>query len=484
MIDLDAELPILLSDLMRSVQGKLFESYFPEEGPFSRHLFPKHMEFIRQTSIKNVCTLFGGNRSCKTLTLAYIVAALTQAKYPDWWDGRRFERPVRTWVSGQTSELVQQALMLYLFGQDGYSGLIDPNNIVHIFWNQQVKGYINRALVRHTHGISEITFKTYDQGWQRFQSATLDLVVMDEEPPARIFSECVTRTATTGGLVLLGFTGLQGLTPLVAHLAPELTPESADKDLDDLQKVSYHTFIGWDDVPASVLSREQRDVMKAMYAPHEIQARTKGIPSIGSGMVYPIAEEELRVDPFEIPEHWPRAFALDPGYRSKTAGLWAAWDQDSDILYFYSEHYKGLETAATHVDAFRRRGNWIPCIIDPAGANIEDGKRVRQVYRELFDAINKDWPMHDAEKSISAGLMEVWSRMTSGRLKIFGTLPNWFGEFRVYQRGEDGKILPTPDHLMDCTRYLCRGVKHFRLKPQKREVVRGEAYDPFNLGAA
>lgn len=484
-LDLMPEFALLMSDLMRSVMGKLWESYFPEEGPFSRHLFPKHMEFMRQTALKNVCSLFGGNRSCKTLTLSYIAACLLQSKYPPWWQGRKIERAVRAWVAGQTSELVQQALMLYLFGPDGYSGLIDPNNIVHIYWNPQVKGYINRATVRNQYGISEVTFKSYDQGWQRFQSATLDLVVMDEEPPARIFSECVTRTGTTGGLTLLGFTGLQGLTPLVAHLAPELAPESEGRDLDELQKHSYHCFIGWDDVPASVLSSEQRDVMKSMYAPHELKARTQGIPSVGSGMVYPIAEEEFVIEPFELPDHWPRAFALDPGYsdKGKTAGLWGAWDQDSDTVYLYSEHYKGLETPATHVDAFRRRGSWIPCIIDPAGVNAEDGRRVKELYREQMRAINVDWPMHDAQKGISAGMMEVWSRLTSGRLKVFSTLRAWLGEFRVFQRGEDGKILPTPDHLMDDTRYLLRGMQHFMLKPEKRERSPSSVavYNPFGI---
>ena len=31
---------------------------------------------------------------------------------------------------------------------------------------------------------------------------------------------------------------------------------------------------------------------------------------------------------------------------------------------------------------------------------------------------------------------------------------NWFSEFRLYRRDENGKIVKDKDHLMDSTRYL------------------------------
>lgn len=468
----DEDLAGMLNELCTGVQKRLWESYFPDEGPFSRHCFPKHMEFIEATNRFPVCTLFGSNRSSKSVLLAYIVACVAMGKYPHWWNGRRFERAPRIWAAGQTTELVKSSLMEYLFGHDGVSGMISADHIEHIYWNQQSPGMINRVLVRHPAGLSEITFKSYDQGWQRFQSGTIELAALDEEMPARIFSEVVTRTATTNGLVLAAFTALQGITPLVAHL----WPLSVGLDKTEEETHRYHCFIGWKDIPESLLPAERRKQLIAQYLPHEVRARTEGIPSIGSGMVYPVAEEEFSVEPFEIPDHWRKGFALDPGYRSKTAALWAAWDEDSDTVYLYSEHYQGLAEPTVHVDSMRRRGSWIPCIIDPAGANVNDGKRVKIVYKEVMHVINDTWPMHDAQKSITAGIMEVYARLTSGRLKVFNTLRNWTTEFRQYHRDETGKIAPTPDHLMDCTRYLVMGTKHFITKPP--ELARTRAKQP------
>lgn len=475
----EEDLAQMLSDLTVSVQKKLWESYFPEDGPFSRHCFPKHMEFIEATSRFPVCTLFGSNRSSKSVLLAYIVACVAMGRYPEWWNGRRFERAPRIWVAGQTTELVKSSLMEYLFGQDGVSGMISADHIEHIYWNQQSPGMINRVLVRHPAGLAEITFKSYDQGWQRFQSGTIELAALDEEMPARIFSEVVTRTATTNGLVLAAFTALQGITPLVAHLWPQSV--GLDKTEEEMHR--YHCFIGWKDIPYSLLPKQRREELIAQYLPHEVKARTEGIPSIGSGMVYPVAEEEFTVEPFELPDHWPKAFALDPGFRGKTAALWAAWDQDSDCIYLYSEHYQGLLQPAAHVDSIRRRGSWIPCIIDPAGANQEDGKRVKQTYKEALHAINEEWPVHDAQKAITAGIMEVYSRLSTGRLKVFNTLRNWFMEFRQYHRDETGKIAPTPDHLMDDTRYLVKGSQHYRTKPpeQVRRSAKHVAVNDFGL---
>ena len=45
-------------------------------------------------------------------------------------------------------------------------------------------------------------------------------------------------------------------------------------------------------------------------------------------------------------------------------------------------------------------------------------------------------------------------RLSTGRLKVFKTLPNWLAEFRIYRRDERGRIVKENDHLMDASRYL------------------------------
>jgi hypothetical protein len=55
---------------------------------------------------------------------------------------------------------------------------------------------------------------------------------------------------------------------------------------------------------------------------------------------------------------------------------------------------------------------------------------------------------------VEAGLYKVWQMLSTNKLKVFGSLVNWFSEFRIYRRDEKGQIVKDRDHLMDCTRYL------------------------------
>ena len=57
----------------------------------------------------------------------------------------------------------------------------------------------------------------------------------------------------------------------------------------------YVVFAGWQDVPH--LSEEAKAGLAASYLPHERDARMKGIPSLGSGAIYPVPEEDVVCDP-------------------------------------------------------------------------------------------------------------------------------------------------------------------------------------------
>jgi len=85
-----------------------------------------------------------------------------------------------------------------------------------------------------------------------------------------------------------------------------------------------------------------------------------------------------------IPDSWPRAFGMDVGW-NRTAVVWGAQDPGSGIIYLYSEHYQGMGEPASHAQAIRARGGWIPGVIDPAclGSSQIDGRTLIDLYREL-----------------------------------------------------------------------------------------------------
>ncbi len=225
----------------------------------------------------------------------------------------------------------------------------------------------------------------------------------------------------------------------------------------------YLVNAGWDDVPH--LDDTTKRELLAETPPHLRDARSKGIPSLGSGAIYPIAESEFVVDPFRIPPHWPRGYGLDDGW-NRTAALWSALDRDTDTLYFTAEHYRGQAEPAIHAAAILARGDWIPGVGD-AAARARDGEQIIEIYRGLgLDLIL-------ADKEVEAGIYDMWLRLSTGRLKVFRTLANFLAEYRVYRRDEQGRIVKEFDHLMDCGRYLCRpsAIARMKLKPAERGTL-------------
>jgi len=194
---------------------------------------------------------------------------------------------------------------------------------------------------------------------------------------------------------------------------------------------------------------EERKTIIATFSPHERDAREKGIPTLGAGAIYPVAESEFVIDPIIIPPHWARCYALDVGW-NRTAAVWGAWDREADVIYLYTEHYRGQAEPSIHATAIKARGEWIPGVIDPAanGRSQDDGEQLIATYRAL------DLNLEPANNAVEAGIYNVWERLSTGRLKVFSSLLNWCDEYRQYHRDEDGKIVKKFDHLMDATRYL------------------------------
>lgn len=223
----------------------------------------------------------------------------------------------------------------------------------------------------------------------------------------------------------------------------------------------YLVSAGWDDVPhldAATMAELEESTPR-----HLRDARRKGVPSMGSGAIYPYEETNVKYEPdFNLPMHWPMLYSLDVGWK-RTAVLWGAWDRDADVVYIWSEHYRGQAEPPIHADAIRARAHWIPGVFDHAarGRSQEDGSRLSDAYMRL------GLLLINADKSVEAGLLEVQQRLASGRLKIASNLPNFWFEYRLYRRDEKGKIVKENDHLMDCLRYLVMGLVHARVKPME-----------------
>ena len=220
---------------------------------------------------------------------------------------------------------------------------------------------------------------------------------------------------------------------------------------------------GWDDVPH--LSEQDKSDMEKSLPPHQRDARRKGIPSLGSGAIYPLPEEDIKVAPFVIPKHWPRAYGMDVGW-NRTAAIWGATDRDSGVTYLYAEHYRGQAEPSIHASAIKKCGDWIPGAIDPAsrGRAQKDGEQLLELYQ------NEGLLLSLADNGVETGIHRTFEMLSTGQLKVFSTLQSWFKEFRIYRRDEKGKIIKANDHLMDATRYFAMtGIDIAITKPIQRD---------------
>jgi hypothetical protein len=220
----------------------------------------------------------------------------------------------------------------------------------------------------------------------------------------------------------------------------------------------YLVTAGWDNAPHLDV-KTKHDLLEAT-PPFLRDARSKGIPSLGAGAIYPIPESEIAVKYFPIPAWWPRCFGLDVGW-NRTAALWAAWDPSTGICYLYAEHYRGIAEPAVHAEAIKARGSWISGVCDPAahGSSQKDGEKLVDLYRQL--GLN----LTMADNSVDAGIYDTWAALSSGKLKVMDHLLNFFNEYRLYRRDENGRIVKKHDHLMDVMRYIVRSGRAVAKQP-------------------
>tara|TARA_R100001594_G_scaffold20770_2_gene40232 strand:+ start:837 stop:2255 length:1419 start_codon:yes stop_codon:yes gene_type:complete len=410
--------------------------------------------------------LMAGNRVGKSMCGAMEMAYHLTGKYPKWWNGRKFVKPIRAWVGGVSNETTRDVCQKELLGQPDDpaargTGSIPAELIGETVRKPGVPNAVNSLVVKHvTGGNSRLAFKAYEMGKEKWMGEAVDVVWLDEEPPTSIYSQALTRTADRGGIVFMTFTPESGMTETVAQF------------VNNLKKGQALLQATWDDAPH--MTKEVRDQILQALPPHERKMREKGIPQLGSGLVFPIAEDDIVCDPIDIPTHWPRLCGLDFGWDHPTAAVWIAWDRDSDIAYVYDSYSMRQEAVPIHASAIKSRGNWIPVIwpMDGRQADKGSGKSLTEQYRtEGLNMTREHFtnPPSQGQKdgtggvSVEAGIMEIYTRMQTKRLQIFRNQSKLLEELRMYHR-KDGKIVPVHDDVISAMRYCVMSLRKARIK--------------------
>lgn len=209
--------------LLAEVQDWLDSDRLADYQPYARQ-----RAFHSAGSAHSERLFMAGNQLGKSVAGSAEWALHATGRYPDWWDGAVFNRPVILWAGSVTGESTRDNPQRLLVGPPALenawgTGFVPKNAIIGWDRAMGVANLLDNVQVKWggggdvQAGTSVIAFKAYEKGREKWQGPTIDGVWFDEEPPMDIYSEGLTRTnnGQRGQFAAITFTPLLGMSDVV-----------------------------------------------------------------------------------------------------------------------------------------------------------------------------------------------------------------------------------------------------------------------------
>src|ERR1017187_4589651 len=129
--------------------GSKLHAMFLDEGPYRRELYPRHMEFLTAGGGVRARLFVGGDRTGQNQNSAGRVTCHLPGRYPAWWRGKRFDKPVNAWACGTTNGTTRDIVQDKLLGTEGAhgAGMIPAHMIVKVSNKQGLPNAADTVLV-------------------------------------------------------------------------------------------------------------------------------------------------------------------------------------------------------------------------------------------------------------------------------------------------------------------------------------------------
>ncbi len=440
--------------------------------------------------------LEAGNQIGKTISGCAQDAMDLSGFYPSWYKGFKFDRPVDLVCGGinndKTTKLLQKALMGDPVLKDTSWGTgwipkscLDPKmfslkrGVADAYQTVKVKHYTDGRY----DGLSTLSFQSYEAGKSSWMGDTIDIFHLDEEPPMEILEQAGRGCIASGGFIRCTYTPENGQTEVVQKIKKEWSlhkagwPDVAGEDFgfevegELIEFKTQYTLKG----KAGHLTEEKVVNAAKNFAPYQMKMRMKGIPVLGSGLVFEYSEETIKCSPLEggIPNSWPRIAAIDFGGIAKkshpSAVVYIAHDEDNDVAYVYDCFRLHSAEIADVAARMLARPDFIPVIYPHDGnKEVPGGSTVAKEYQgygvNMFHTHFTNPPDDNKNEGtggikIEPGIVALSNRIKDRRIRVYNTLPEWFEEYRQYHL-KDGKIVDREDDLLSATRYGIQSLRH------------------------
>jgi phage terminase large subunit-like protein len=415
---------------------------------------PKQMEYLSSMTFE---TMFSaGNGNGKTEMAGYKVSRFLTGEYPNWWQGRRFARPVHGWVVSKTASLglipqekllgVKDINMSDKFG----TGMIPRDAIIEKpSASRSVQGGASTVRIKSKYGESLLEFKSADQGREALQGDTLDFVWFDEESPLEVYTESVTRALRKeDSCVDVTFTPLLGETELFLRFYRP-TPEWA----------KHVTFVNMTLDDCTWYSKELREKTLAGWPQRERRARRLGLPTQGMGLVWTVDEETIRMPTIRrgiMPGRWRFIWGVDFGIAHPFAACLCAYDPENDLFIVMRVIKMVGETPVVHAAEMKKYGAMVPVAWPHDGAKRDpgSGRPLRDLYAaEGLHMLADHAQDIEGSNSLYGSTEAMGVALQTGRFRVFDCCDQFFEEYRSYHYGKDGKIVDERDDVVSAARY-------------------------------
>jgi phage terminase large subunit-like protein len=355
----------------------------------------------------------------------------------------------------KTRDLLQAPMVGQKNGDKFAGGLIPADRIIGYESMTGTPNAVRTLFIRHRSGeVARVQFWSYNQGQHALMGDDVDWFHIDEEPrdPA-IFPQVLVRTASgdrgKGGRGILTFTPENGRTELVIQF------------MDNPSRAQFCMQKGWDDAPH--LNDQVKADLLSSFPSHQREMRTKGVPMLGHGRIYDIAEEDVVCQPFDIPPHFRVINGMDFGWDHPQAQVQLVIDQENEMFYVTRAWKK---SRVSPNEAWGSTKSWalgVPTAWPADGLQTEKGsaKQQKSYYVEAgfkLLANHATWP--DGSNGVEAGLFEIRDLILKGKFKIFRGLRDLLDEFLQYHRDDRGHIVKVREDILDGMRYAYMMRRH------------------------
>jgi phage terminase large subunit-like protein len=406
----------------------------------------------------------GGNQSGKTLAASFETALHLTGLYPRWWQGKRFDHPIRAWIAGPSREAVREGPQYKLLGIAGAggefgSGMIPASAMVGLSPPVMIPGggrCVDSFGVQHygrdgkPNGISTAMYKSFEQGVEKFQGESVHVIWIDERCSEALYAENLARTPATKGIIYLSYTPLRGGGELTYRFLNEPNPDRCDVRIPGSEAVHID--------PA------KRESVGESLLEHERAARLEGIPQFGIARIFPVRLSDLtkQFSPDnDIPDTARWNVGLDfGGFNHPAAIVLTAFVPETDQFFAVDSQKLTTGDVGDHARAIAAlsRGLMIPISWPHDGHQkqaAKAGKELADCYRaEGLPMMRSHVTNPSGGISVEPAIRDMISYMRRpGGFIIASHLSELLEEMASYHLDEKHNIVRIRDDLVSALRY-------------------------------